>query len=385
MASPTILQGAQTAIGSTSGIQSAQRIIDMEDEIFLLEPDAAPLTVFTKATKTGRTAFSPSFSWLEDVLAPKTLTLSSDGGSTSLTLATGDGGKVATYDLVKNTSSGEIMLVTAIITDTLTVTRAFGVTAQATGNANDALLIIGNANEENQASRTILATQTTKLTNYCQIFRTPFAFSRTLENSDLYGGKYPAQQMRKKGIEHRTEMERQFLFGEPYEQTLTDGGRWQTGGIDYFIQSNRIDANKSVTYAGLEDALQLVFRYGNQKSRLGIAAPSFISKIDLLAEARLFHQTTTEQYGVSLTKVTSSHGTLLLVKHPLLQAIAAYNERCYMLDMDAIAERPFQGADTKLRMNIQSPDVDGKKHEYLTQIGLEVRNERKHAVMYNCA
>ena len=123
MASPTILQGAQTAIGSTSGIQSAQRIIDMEDEIFLLEPDAAPLTVFTKATKTGRTAFSPSFSWLEDVLAPKTLTLSSDGGSTSLTLATGDGGKVATYDLVKNTSSGEIMLVTAIITDTLTVTR----------------------------------------------------------------------------------------------------------------------------------------------------------------------------------------------------------------------------------------------------------------------
>ncbi len=385
MSTPTILQGAQTAIGSTTGINPAQRIIDMEDQIFLLEPDAAPLTVFTKATKTGRVAFNPSFSWLEDVLAPKTLTLASDGGSTSIVLSAGDGSKVATYDLVKNTSSGEIMLVTAISTDTLTVTRAFGVTAQATGSANDALLIIGNANEENASSRTILATETTKATNFCQIFRTPLAFSRTVKDSDLYGGKYAAQQIRKKGIEHRTEIERQFLFGEPYEQTLTDGGRWQTGGIDYWIQSNRIDANKSVTYAGLEDALQLVFRYGNQKSRLGIAAPSFISKVDLLAEARLFHQTTTTAYGVRLTKVTSSHGDLMLVKHPLLQAVAAYNERVYMLDMDAIAERPFKGADTKLRMNIQAPDVDGEKHEYLTQIGLEVRNERKHLCMYNCA
>lgn len=385
MAGPTIISGANTTVGTSTGINSAQRIIDMEDQIFLLEPDAAPLTVFTKATKTGRTAFNPQFSWQEDVLQPKTLTLTTDAGSTSIVLNAGDGSKVNTWDLVKNTNTGEIMLVTAVATDTLTVTRAFGTTPQATGAVSDPMLIIGNANEENAVSRNILATLTTKVTNYCQIFRTPLGFSRTLKDTDLYGGKYYAQQMKKKGIEHRVEMERQFLFGEPYEQVNTDGGRWQTGGIDHFIQSNRTDMNKSVTYAGLEDALQQVFRYGNQKSRLGIAAPSFISKVDLLAEARLFHQTTTEQYGVRLTKVTSSHGDLLLVKHPILQSTPGYNERVFILDMDAIAERPFKGADTKLRMNIQAPDVDGEKHEYLTQIGLEVRNELKHMVLYNCA
>lgn len=384
----TVLSGSQTAVGSSSSINSAQRVIDMADEIALLEPDAAPLTVFTNRMKTGKEAFNPSFSWLEDVLQPKVVTFDSAGYSNAVTtvnLVAGDGLKVSTSDLIKVPDTGEILLVTAVSTDQLTVVRAFGTTAAAAIVASDPALIIGNANAENDTVRLLVSTQTVKKTNYAQIFRTPFGFSRTLRDSKLYGGNEKAYLSRKKGIEHRVEIERQFLFGEPYEQTNATSGRWETGGLDYWIRTNRFNGNGNLTYSSLEDAMQTVMRYGNQKMRLGLASPAFITKVDLMAEGRLFHQTTTEAYGVRINKVTTSHGDLLLVKHPLLQEMAPYNAWAFMLDMDKIRERPFVGANTKLKQNIQAPSADGEQHEYITQIGLQFENEVAHGLFTGVA
>lgn len=383
---PTILSGSQTAIGTSTAVLSTQRVLDMADEIALLEPDAAPLTAFMRQMQTGREAFNPEFSWLEDVLAPKVTAVATgcDASQTGTMIVTaGDGTKIASGDLIKNTSSGEIFLVSSVSTDTPTIVRGFGTTAGATMNVGDTLLIIGNANAENATIRDIKATQTTRKANYCQIFRTPFGMSRTLKDSKLYGGNYKTYQAKKKGIEHRVEMERQFLFGEPKEQTNSDSGRWATGGLDYFITTNRVDASKQVTYPGLVDLTQTVFRYGNQKRRLCLAAPSIISAVDKFSSERLFLQTSTEVYGIRVSKVQSSHGDLMLVKHPLLQETAAYNERMFVLDMDKISERPFVNANTKLKQNIQAPSADGEQHEYITQTGLELQNEVAHAVYYN--
>jgi len=88
---------------------------------------------------------------------------------------------------------------------------------------------------------------------------------------------------------------------------------------------------------------------------------------------------------VRINRIQTSHGDVLLVKHPLMQDVPEFNERAFILDMDKIKQRPFVGASTKLRMNIQAPDVDGKKHEYLTQIGLQVENQLTHAVHFNVA
>lgn len=385
---PTILAGSLTDVGTNTAVLSNQRVIDMADEIALLEPDSAPLTVFTNRMKTGREAFNPEFSWLEDVLLPKVVTVLTgcDASQTgTLVFASGDGNKVASNDLIKVPSTGEIFLVSSVSTDTPTIVRGFGTTAGAAIPAGEVMLIIGNANAENETIRTLKSTQTVKKTNYCQIFRTPFGFSRTLRDSKLYGGDTKAYQSRKKGIEHRVEIERQFLFGEPKEQTNADSGRWATGGLDYWIRTNRFNGNGGLNFSALEDSMQTVMRYGNQKMRLGLASPAFISKVDLLAESRLFFQTSTEAYGVKINKITTSHGDLMLVKHPLLQEIAPYNAWCFMLDMDKIMERPFTGAATKLKQNIQAPSADGEQHEYITQIGLQVNNEIAHGLYTNAA
>jgi len=381
-----LITGQQTVVGSTTGITSNQRVIQMDKTIHLLEPNKNPLTVLMNKLSGGENTGSPKFEWLEDILAPKTLTGDAIGyssGSTTMGLASGQGAKVAAFDIIKNPTSGEQILVTAVSTDTLTITRAFGVTAAGAIAANQPLLIIGNANKENASVRDILATAVTAKYNYAQIFRTPLGFSRVLKNSELYGGDYKSGQLKKKGIEHATEMERMYIFGEPNEVQSSDGGRWTTAGIDYFLQANRYDAGGSLSYTTFLDFAQQVFRYGTQGSRLMIAAPVIISAVDAMSASRLMTQVGGTMFGVHVSKVQTSHGEFMLVKHPLLSETAFFNERAFALDMDKLKDRPFTGAKTQLRTNIQAPDQDGEKHEYLTQSGLQLVNQEASGVLYN--
>lgn len=378
--------GAQTVVGSTTGILSNQRVIQMDNTIHELEPSKTPLVVLTNKISGSRPTGSPKFEWLERIRAPKTLTGDGTGaasGGTSLTLAAGDGAKVAAFDIIKNPSTGEQILVTAVSTDTLTISRAFGVTAAAAIAANQPLLVIGNANKENATRRDILATAPTANYNYAQIFRTPLGFSRVVQQSELYGGSYKEQELRNKGVDHAVEIERMYLFGEPKEDQSATGGRWTTAGVDYSLTSNRYDMGGTLSYSALLDFCQQVFRYGNQSSRVLIASPIVVSAIASMAAAKLITQVNGEMFGVSTTKIVTPHGDLMVVKHPLLSETSFFNERAYALDMDNLTDRPFIGARTKVRMNIQTPSQDGEEHEYLTQSGLQLILQQASGVFYN--
>jgi len=62
-----------------------------------------------------------------------------------------------------------------------------------------------------------------------------------------------------------------------------------------------------------------------------------------------------------------------------------YQGLAFGVDMDYIEYRPLNGRDTTLRTNIQLPDEDGWRDEYITEVGLAVRLEKVHAVLHNAA
>lgn len=380
-ASVGYLNAAQNTVG-TNAVLSGQRVVDMDDTIHLLEPDANPLTVLMKALGNSVPTDNPEYNWLEDALQARTVTIDGtgqDSSTTSVGVTTNDGKKVAKYDLIKVPSTGEIFRVTSISTDTLTITRGFGTTAGAAIPAGEIVLIMGNAFAENATQGSVLATQTVKKTNYTQIFRTHFGFSRTLQDSKLYGGDYKAYQSRKHGIEHQIKQEEQFLFGEPKEDS-TNAIR-ATGGVDYWISTNEQDVGGGLSYGALVSWAQRVSRYGNQTQRLCIAAPVVCTAVDMMAQARLFHMTEARVFGVKLNRITTSHIDFYLKKAVLLSETTAYNERMYTLDVDTLRRRPLAGSDTKLKQNIQANDADGELHEYLTEVGFQMHNEEASGVL----
>ena len=165
----------------TTTISSDQRRIDMADKILLLEPDANPLTQFTKRLSKKGTV-NPQFKWQEDELDPRFDAINNGAGyNTSATsLVVDNGAYFAAQDLVFVPRTGEIFRVTAVSTNTLTVVR--GVGNGDTGvalNDNDELLIVASAQPEGDSSKTARTRNPSTVSNYTQIFRDPWDATQT--------------------------------------------------------------------------------------------------------------------------------------------------------------------------------------------------------------
>jgi len=372
-----------TGTRDTNNILAAKRVVDMASEIALLEPDAAPLTVLLKQMAgKKKTAINPKYNWMEDELAPRwdaiNYSTGYTAGDTSIVVDNGSYFKIG--DVIKNASSGEQMLVTGVSTNTLTVTRGWGSTS-ATTAANDAVItILSNASAEGSTRPELKSTQEVEKTNYIQTIRTPFGVTGTEDASEMYGGKDISYLQKKAGIEHKKDIERVILFGEPKEDVTGTKPRRFTGGLNYFITTNRQDAGGTLTEAEFETFCETIFRYGSKKKVL-LAAPKVISAINSWAKGKLQSFPKDQTYGIDVKEYLTGHGTLMLVKHNLLES--SYAGYAFAVDPEFVFIRTMKGRDTQLKTNIQANDADSREDEYATDLGFELHLEKAHGVLYN--
>jgi hypothetical protein len=393
-----VVSGARSnpALGSgtaSQAIDSNSRVIDMSDTIHLLDPNEAALTAITMKLRKAK-CINPKIEWLEDDYLPASsaMTATNTTATTTFTVTTGTGVYFRKGDVIQDVNTGEQMYVSSVTTDTLTVVRAVGsVTATLIG-ATDVVSIIGNANEEGATGRVIKSTTKTPLFNYTQIFRWPFGLTRTLNQSEVYGGSDLAFQTRKAGIEHRINMERAFLFGQKNDISTggTGGGIASSGaaplrfcdGLKTRITTN-VTTSATVSSSTVETFLQTGMRYGPARKIL-FASRAFMSFINTVAVAKIFTVPTTSSFPLALTEYVSPHGKIYLVTHNLLTgstgATVAYGGYAFMLDLDSIFYRYLQGSDTFLRTNIQANDEDARKDEYLTEACPMIIQEKNHAI-----
>jgi hypothetical protein len=371
-----------TGAMTTTNVLSDQLAIDLGDMIKLLEPDAAPLTQFSRRASKSRTV-ATKFSWLEDQTKPRFDTQAGGATNVATTVAVTNGAYFQQWDQVLNTRTGEQFRVDAVATNNLTVTRGIGSTAAAMNNG-DELYIIGTAQPENDTSKPARSDVPAKVTNYTQIFRTPFEISGSLQASAFQAS--PAEwprQARIKGIEHAKDIELSFLLGR---KSLTTPGATETrttGGALSFITTNQTDAGGDLSEAEFNAFMLQVMRYGT-KNKLALASGVGVSALNKFPASK--QQTTNNErtYGMDVTRFTSPFGGINLVYHPMLEG-TKYGGYIVVLDMDQVRYR-FLGndsvsRDTKVLPNRQPNDQDGTKSEYLSEVGLEFGLQRTHGVM----
>lgn len=382
---PTVYNNTLATGGrDTLDLNQSQRKVDMRDKILLLEPDKSPLVVLLSKLRSQK-AKSPKIEWMEDVLLPKT-TLMAGAASptqTALTITTGEGFYFKAGDLIQFIRTGEIARITAVATSTLTVTRGFAGAAAAALVSGDEVFNLGNASAENAGAPSMVITQVSNVSNYTQIFRTPFGASRTTQESDLYGGPDRNYLRNKMGIEHLIDIERAFLFGGKVENTTAVSGRplRATGGLQNFITTNvtTLDSNGIDSVTDIEDFLRTGFRYGSDTKFL-LASPLTIQKINELALGKIYVMPKEEVFGLTITQWVSSHGVVNMIKSKLFDGPQTKG-MAFLLDLENLAK--YFITDTMLRTNIQSNDADGWVDEYLTETGLAVMSEKTHAILRN--
>jgi hypothetical protein len=377
---PTVITGSK----DTRNITQNRLVIDMSSDIGLLKPDDAALLSFLKLAKNkSQTASNPKFEWMEDGLAPRWDAVNNASGIASgvTTVAVDNGTYFSANDIVKVPRTGEVLLVTAIATNDLTVIRGYGVTAAAALVDNDPLVIVGNVNEEFAGIRTMKTTGLTPMYNYTQIWRTPFGVSRTAQKTKLYGPSELSYQQMKKGVEHKKDMERSLIFGERKEDVSGSHPKRATGGALSFLTANNYDASGALTQSEFDNNIsEVVFKYGS-KDKILYASARLLSVINGWALGKLMIDQEAKKFGLSVFKYVTPFGTYNIINGMHTLEGAVYGGYGLILDPENIKYRPLEGSDTSLRTNIQNNDADGRIDEYLTEGGLEVRNKETHAVL----
>jgi hypothetical protein len=379
---PTILTG----VVDDADILSNQRVVDMSPTIAMLEPDEAPLTTMLQKTS-KRAAYSQKVEWLSDELVPRLTTLSASATSsaTALDVATGTGTYFRPGDVIRIASTGENCAVSAVSADAVyVVARTLGaVTSISAANGVD-IIKVGNAAAEGATLGTLIQTKKVANYNYAQIQRDPWGFTNTLVASKLYGGPEPANEAKKKLIEHKRQMENTLFWGTRDLVTTGSAPIGYVGGIYQYVTSNLTSSVGDLTETLFETFLRKAFRYGSQ-NKVMFCSPVVASALSSFPQGKLAPPSPSiDTYGVSLSKYQSASGATvnIAVKRDWYDFQSTGNQYGgigVVVDMDDVTMRPLR--DTVLKPDRQANDEDSIKQEYLTEWSLEIGLEKKHAII----
>lgn len=114
-------------------------------------------------------------------------TVFSPGPTTATSLTVANGARFRVGDQVRPGTSGEVMLVTAVSGNTLTVVRGYGGTTAVTLTNGMALAIIGNAALEGDAADAARQTNRVRKQNYTQIFTATVNVSGSMQAARAHG------------------------------------------------------------------------------------------------------------------------------------------------------------------------------------------------------
>lgn len=356
----------------------------------------APLTALMSRMK-SESVDDPEFSWWEEELNAIRVTMDATGASASSTAfgLTSGGLDLVPGDilLVEKTETAtydnELVEVSSITSDTAIVVKrgAAGTTAAVTG-ASANLTKIGNVYEEGSTSPEASTRNPTKLTNYCQIFKTSYEITNTAKNTRTRTGDPLKNDKKRKMFDHSVAMEFAWMFGVPYEDTSGNKPKRFTGGLRNFINTNVTVFATTPTEDTLLEAIYPVFDYdaGNAGSeRIVFAGNGFLNSLNKLAKdsssTRVNFDGIVKTYGMNLQQWVLPQGTLYVRTHPLMNTHARFTNSAFVIDPSAIIYRYMR--DTKMQDNIQANDADEQKGQWLTEAGLEIRHEKTMAYMGN--
>ena len=360
-------------------------------ELFtLLEPNGnAPLNALLSMTSSEGTD-DPEFKNFRDELPERALQVNGAVSSASTTSVTIDAGNDNLFavkgTIIVNSETGEVMRATADSTATgLTVERNIGGTSHTI--ADDAkLFIAGTAYEEGASSPTGVSFDASVASNFTQIFRTSFTVTETLKATNLRTGEKEDELATKALKLHMQDIERAMFFGKKHEANGTTSQPLRyTGGLINTMSSviDRSTASNSMTEDQFDRALiEDVFAFGS-KQKIMFCGAKVAGHLQKMGKDRWQPTAVEGAYGVNLTQYTTFAGDLMVHLHPQFRQIPGMDNAAVIIDFPYLKYRYMEGRDTQLLRDRQAADADAVKHEYLSECGLELMQDKVHTYIKN--
>jgi len=364
----------------------------------------APLLALSAKMK-SESVNDPEFSWWEEEMNALRLTMANgtaySSSDTSIVVSSNlqDAQDVIPGDLfmVEKTLTSAYdheVIMASSVTNTTTVvfkrgqlgTTAAGITVGAN------LTKIGNIFEEGSGAPTASTRNPTKLYNLVQIFKTVYEITNTATNTKARTGDPVKNDKKRKMFDHSVALEFAAIFGKRHETTGPNGKPMRSsGGFLYMLSQYAPDMitvfSTTPTETQFTDAVYKVFNYdtGAGDERIVLAGNGALNSLNALAKnqsrTRVHFDGVINQYGMKLQKWIMPQGTLYVKTHPLFNLHARFTNDMMILDPSTFKIRTMR--DTHFKDNIQDNDADGKKGQWLSEIGFEFAHLKTSAWLSN--
>lgn len=317
--------------------------------------------------------------WLEDTLTPLTGSFSMGdsvaSAATAVTVATGEGANLQPGHILMTGS--QFLWVSAVSSDTLTVTRGFGQAAGASASADitstATYTIVGMARLEGDDSDAIGFTDVTSNSNYTQIFHKEIKMSGTELVIDNYGMGDPYQYQASKSIPELMRLvERSLQWG--YRAAGSTTTPRVMGGYNTFITTNLGSGASAATVALIEDTLQLAYEAGAAGEFAAVISPANYQIVKNLYDSSAYVRYAPEQnrFGTLVDKIVTPFGNVSFTidRWQRDKRIPFLN----LANIGMLTLRPWQVEDL-------AKDGDAIKTQLIGEFTLCVKLDKSHAMM----
>ncbi len=360
---------------------------DVTQEIILVQgADEMPIYSSLIARGQARPTMAEKVEWSTQSLDGRRTAINNapdnyDENTTSIVVD--DGTVFYANSLILFEATGEVGLVTAVATNTLTVVRGVGsVVAAAAGSVADNANVqcVGAAAGEGAPKASARNYDPTLDHNYLQTFRDTVGLTGRMQRHGTLTEDERARLRRTKFEDHIRSIERSIVFGARSSGVTDGSGNRVTtmGGILQHVTTNVDDVAGTMSKARLDLALRNPFAYGSPEKFM------FCGTLMLETCNQLYHgamqvMSGSVAAGLTIRKIFTSHGTVNLIPHrALVGPHAGYG---LVVDPAQAEIRYSEGWLPHLKADIQTPGTDAVEDEWRSELCLTWGMEQAHAVI----
>lgn len=333
------------------------RVGDFASVMLEVNPQGTALLLALSSGMAKESANDTIFNWFEDVHQPMRTQFTASANTSDVTVTVADGSMYVTQQVLQVQETGEVLLVTGVSGNTLTVIRGIGGTTPANITTSMFAQSIGNAQTESSDMPTAISQQGKVRSNYTQIFRNAWGVSGTAKAVAYRTGNKVAKNKKDCANYHAEDIERAFIWGvkdirhiggKPFR--MTDGILTQISQYGGIVTTANSAAPAGSPTAGqlsfndFEDFMRQIFSKnvkGQPNERLVFAGDVALSQFNKMARLDGTYELYKEEevFGIKVTTLVCQFGRLKILTHPLMVENPLWQKELYVLHPGGIKKK----------------------------------------------
>ena len=334
---------------------------------------------------------NPKFEWANTDLGTPTDTVNGAIAYDATSLVVDNGTSFTAGHVILNTRTKERMLVTAVSTNTLTVTRGWGSSDGLASGIDaaaildgDTIALLGTAFQENTDTPSAINFASEEFYNYTQIFKEATGASLT-DLATKYYGHINKMEFKRKMLLDLFLRRRAAAYYRGVRSLVTTGTYpiRTTAGLEQWITTNVHELTGGMSYNDFLDFTEDVMSYGGNE-KIIVCNPAMMTLIQKEvvdgANVSVDVAPMATEYGIKIKRLSTIHGDFdfmqdrsLSYLYPSTMAVG------FALELDLVEEMILRPDVWK--ENVQDNGVDGRIDEIIGEAGLKVVNQERHGII----